>query len=454
MARFEISITGDYVPTWGYQEAARELLQNAMDEQDRDPTHPMDVRYSSRGGGHLTITSHGVVLDRAVLLLGTSGKRATPARGKFGEGLDLALLAAVRAGHAVRIENGAESWSPALEHSATWGAMVLTVQTHVLAQPRQHFRVEVLGVSPDAWLETVRRTLFLPGAIPASETVIPGIGGRILLDRSGDIYVRGLWVGKFVGYQCGFDLDELELDRDRRMANAYMLGILVAKVLAGALGDPTHRDAALSKVSGLLATGSADVAHLGWALQTTYGEAGVAARKALADSFHAKWGERAVPVLTTTEADQAAAVGLVPVPVERTAKETLEVAIGTTFDAAVIAAGRARIRVLTPAEITALTWAPRWAFVKKLAADMGIEAPISIAETADATTWGIWRIATKDIVLSTKCLAQATPGQAIVTLAHEWGHARLAALGHAGDHAAVAEDVLAQFLGRVVVWPC
>lgn len=454
MARFEISITGDYVPTWGYQEAAREFLQNAMDEQDRDPTHRMDVRYTSRGGGRLTITSHGVVLDRAVLLLGASGKRGAAARGKFGEGLDLALLAAVRAGHAVRIENGAESWSPALEHSSTWGATVLTIQTHALRGPRQHFSVDVTGVTPDAWLETVRRTLFLPGAISTSETVIPGIGGRILLDRPGDVYVRGLWVGKFEGYQCGFDLDDLELDRDRRMANAYLLGLLVSKVWVGALGDPVYRDAALAKVSGLLAAGSADTAHLGWGLQATYGEVGVAAAQALADGFRTKWGERAVPVLTTTEADRAAAVGLVPVPVERMAKEALEVAIGTTLESAIEAASKARVRVLALAEIAALTWLPRWEFLKKLAADMGVDVSLSVAEMADAGVWGVWRPPTKDIVLSTKCLAQLTPGQAIVTMAHEWGHARVASVAHAGDHTALAEDTLAAYLGRVVSWPC
>ena len=294
--------------------------------------------------------------------------------------------------------------------------------------------------------------MFLPGAFATDEIVIPAAKGRILLDRPGDIYVRGLWVGRFQGYQCGFDLDDLELDRDRRMANAYMLGILVSRLWVAALGDPAYQDKALARVSGLLSTGAADVTHLGWALENTYDETGAAARAALVGTFHAKWGDKAIPVLTTTEADRAEGAGLTPVPMERAAKEALEAALGVTFEAAVTAARRARVRVLSPAEIRALGWHPRWEYVLGVAKVLEVTTPISIAEF-DHTAWGLWRPASGDIALSTRCFAAPNPGQALVTLAHEWAHARCASTSHGATAAATAEDTLAGILGWCTAWP-
>lgn len=452
MARFEISVTPEYVATWGLQDAVREFFQNAKDEEERDPAHAMRVSYTSRGGGRVVVSSAGVVLDRSVLLLGASGKRdQVGARGKFGEGLDLALLALVRAGHACRIGNGAESWSPALEHSPTWGATVLTIQTHALQRSRGEFRVEIEGVSPAQWEEAVRRCLFLQGALTAKERVFKVGDVRILLDRPGDVYASGLWVGRFGGFACGYDLQGLELDRDRKMVSSYGLGIQVARVWVGALADPGLRAAALESVSGLLAASRPDSEWLGWALKNTYTDDVAPARTALAESFRSKWGPKAVPVITTEESDRARGAGLTPVVVERPAKEALETALEKTLNEAVAEAQRAKVRVLSVDEIDRLGWGPRWRWILELGVELGLAIPLSVAEIDDQKVWGRYR--GSDIVLSTRCLAEAAPGQAIVTLVHEWAHVCADRSGHSKAHAELFEDVLASVLNRFTRWP-
>ena len=452
MARFEISVTADYVPTWGLQEAVREFLHNAKDEEERDPTHAMRVSYSSRGGGKLAISSEGVVLDRSVLLLGASGKRDdAQARGKFGEGLDLALLALVRAGHGCRIENGGESWSPALEYSDTWGATVLTVQTHALQQPRGAFRVEIDGVLPGQWRTVVHRCLFIQGAVPASEPVLRVGQEQILLDRPGEIYAGGLWVGKFSDFSCGYDLRGLELDRDRKMVGPYMLGIHGGRAWVGALANPALRAVALASISGFFAGNRRDGEWIAWALANTYTGDAREAKKALAEDFRAKWGDKAVPVLSTDEADRARNAGLVPVLMEKGAKDALEVALGRTLEEALAEANKALVRVLGPDEIDRLGWRSRWEFILALAAELGFAIPLSVAEMANADVYGQYR--GQDIVLSSRCFAEAAPGQAIVTLVHEWAHARVDRDGHGRQHGEMSENVMALVLNRFLRWP-
>lgn len=45
MSKYELSISADYVPTWGVVEGAREFFQNALDEQVADPENKMFFEY-------------------------------------------------------------------------------------------------------------------------------------------------------------------------------------------------------------------------------------------------------------------------------------------------------------------------------------------------------------------------------------------------------------------------
>ncbi len=102
MATFSLSISSQYVPSWGPYEACREILQNACDSQQDG--HPMHISHNP-ATGMLTIANSGVRLDRSVWLLGISSKTAGGYRGQYGEGFALGMVALVRAGRTCRIVN-------------------------------------------------------------------------------------------------------------------------------------------------------------------------------------------------------------------------------------------------------------------------------------------------------------------------------------------------------------
>ncbi|MCK9576725.1 MAG: hypothetical protein M0R51_12450, partial [Clostridia bacterium] len=66
---YELSVSSNYVHTWGVEEAVREIMQNAIDSQTDG--HKLNVAYSN---GILTISNIGCDLDISTLVLGNSGK--------------------------------------------------------------------------------------------------------------------------------------------------------------------------------------------------------------------------------------------------------------------------------------------------------------------------------------------------------------------------------------------
>jgi len=107
----EYGITRKYVETrnWGVWEVFRELVQNALDEMHevtgaRPKEYPCREEY--RGLTPITvIEDRGRGLGIHHLLIGTSEKKPWQ-RGKFGEGLKLALLASAHLGYRVVIRSG------------------------------------------------------------------------------------------------------------------------------------------------------------------------------------------------------------------------------------------------------------------------------------------------------------------------------------------------------------
>ena len=445
--RHELTLDPAYAGAWGLQEALREFFQNAADEQDRDPAHAMLVKYTSRGGGMVTIVTPGVVLDRRVLLLGQTSKGDGQSRGKFGEGLDLALLAAVRAGHEVRIENGGETWTPSFEFSAAWGSNVLCVTTRALPHPRTDFRVDVCGVSPDAWAECRRRTLLLPGALGPDEHVTVIGDARILVDRPGDVYCRGLWVGRVSDFTCGYDFATLALDRDRRLNSEWEVRHAAAKLWSSAMAEA----GATETVARLLEQDAPDTRGLGWIFTdgAAYVDTSGVARERLAAHFTAKFGVTAIPVSSTSASEKARAAGLTPVMVPGSMATALEGALGKTLDQALAAAGKTPLRVFSVSELEAMGLATRWAHVCRVARKVGVTSPLSVAETASAEVAGLYR-PKEGIFLSVNCLTADKPGLALVTLAHEAAHATSS--DHDAGHGDQVERVVEDVINASIAW--
>lgn len=124
MSKFELSMVSDYVKTWDYKDAIREIVQNALD-QSKDDTDNYDISYEQSDHSLIISTKTGV-LERKSMLLGNSTKRDDDSTiGKFGEGYKLALLVLSRDGKNVIIENAGagEIWTPSIVKSRRWETM-------------------------------------------------------------------------------------------------------------------------------------------------------------------------------------------------------------------------------------------------------------------------------------------------------------------------------------------
>ena len=118
MAKFALPIKSTYVPDWGVWECLREFVQNAKDEED-DRGSEMKISHS---GSALRIFNRGADMDRSALLLGQTSKAdRSDLRGQFGEGLNLVILAGVRAGLDIVVYTQTERWTATLEPSDEYG---------------------------------------------------------------------------------------------------------------------------------------------------------------------------------------------------------------------------------------------------------------------------------------------------------------------------------------------
>ena len=438
----ELSITRNYVPAWGLLDAAREILQNAQDEVEANPDHPMRVRYSARQQ-RLTITSEGVVLDRAVLLLGQTSKRGTGARGQFGEGLDLALLSLVRANHPLRIENGMESWIPDLRYSEAWGQQVLVIETRRLQTPRNHFMVQIDAVSQEDWDTIVSRTLFLPGSLPRDEPVIAVGEHKVLPTRPGRVYVRGIWVADVPNLSCGYDLAHAEIDRDRRLIDPWRLRTTVAEIWAdAAMASREHVD----RIWQMLRINAEDTRGLANQIQYGYGANATRIKNAVTEAWTERHGD-SVPVSSTQDAERADAAGIPAVLTTPAEAEVVNAATGRTLAIKLAEKATTYSRKWGVADLTA---APahirtRWATVCEIAHVIvggRTPLPISIAEMHSADTMGLFTGG--EVILADHLLSRDTPGEALITLAHEMAHA------HGGDLSLGHRDAAEVYAGRVI----
>jgi len=313
MARFELSITADYAPSWGVWEGIREVIQNGLDS--RDMGYPLTVEHKN---GALHVTNEGCVLDTSVWLLGKSSKRFNDSqRGQHGDGLKVGTLALVRAGVEVKIFNGDEIWTPVLEESKDYaGETVLAVKTRKRRtrkrradywgdRPESDFTVTV-KISKADWRDLQDRFLDLT-RIPASDKAHT-YRGTVLLDPKmiGRVYSKGIYVCTNPDLQYGYDFVSLELDRDRRMVSNWDLQWEIAYVMSelckeGAEGS----DLWIQRIYETLSKDNAiDFDKIGSSSSNE------TIHNAMAATFASTHGEKAVPVANDEEATKVSFYGL------------------------------------------------------------------------------------------------------------------------------------------------
>lgn len=294
---FILPIKESYISDWGSWETLREIIQNAKDEEDQHG-HLMQLSYER---GWLRVANHGADLERKALLLGeTSKSNREDLRGRFGEGLDLALLAGVRAGYDMRVYTCTEIWTPAIEHVEKFDARVLVVRTALRKTKGSGVEIRIKMPLRD-WLDA--RKLFRFLVDDPEEYQVAVNAGTILLhpDRRGQIYVKGIYTTTVSSLHYGYDLKHIRLDRDRRMVDSWDLRWELADILReGVQQDPAKLS---HPVYGMLKHKTEDVQSMVYHSSEALAEAMVAC-------FIEEHGDKAVPVESIAESQSLEHFGM------------------------------------------------------------------------------------------------------------------------------------------------
>ena len=301
MAKFQLTISADYVPSWGLPEGLREAVQNALDGAQAG--FPVEIEPPTSSSKTLRITNKGVTLDRSIWLMGTTSKSSGNYRGCYGEGLKLGALALVRAGRTVTFSNGAEDWRVKLESSATFsGKSVVTVYTVKRRQPSDDFTVSITCL-PDEWEKAKLQFLDLLSDPP--NTYTQPSGDQVILDSAfaGKLFVKGILVEEQEGMALGYNFASASVDRDRKMVSAFDRDWYISATLSRAAaesGSGFNPDDLLS----LLLEGGKDAQA--FKMRQPFQQA----LGLVEDAWIRRFGEGTVPVSSTEEMNAAGHIGL------------------------------------------------------------------------------------------------------------------------------------------------
>lgn len=226
MKKYELSLSRNYVSSWGIEEAIRELLQNAKDSSGED------IINIDKSSGTITITNKNTSISSSTLLLGNTSKKDDLDKiGQFGEGYKLALLVLLREGKDVSIQNGNKIWNPSFEYSDNFECEVLCI-TETDGNGND-LTFEISGFNSRELDELENEFLGLNGQAYNS---IQTSYGEILTDPDykGKVFVDGLPVYKDDNFDYGYNFKPcyVTLDRDRKSINIYQLKRLTALSVA------------------------------------------------------------------------------------------------------------------------------------------------------------------------------------------------------------------------------
>lgn len=350
MTKIQLTIDPEYCATWGAWEGIRELISNAKDAEDMNPRHAMEIKHS-KDRRQLVIRTSEVLVDPATLLvLGKSNKRGHEVRGRFGEGFAIGCMALTRKGHAVAFRNADTSWRCAFERAEDGplaGQELLTFYSRAIT-PTPDFVVTVDNVTQEVW-EALRQLFLFMTPPPADEVIAVDQGSLILSeDRRGMVFARGVFVRKFERLECGYDLRDIRLDRDRQMIDEWALGDALTNLWSAALAQ----DAGLADGGGPLARraydlakGSADESrHFRWRTDDRL-------VRSMREQFENEHGADAVPVSTMAEAEEIVGLGAKPAVVNATLRELLAKSGLSTESAKTSLEGQVQARLL-PSQLT------------------------------------------------------------------------------------------------------
>lgn len=216
---YELSLNIGYVKHWGVVEAARELLQNAIDS---DSPFVYEFKGEDSGLQTLTLRSENATLSPQSLLLGTTSKsESESAIGSFGEGYKIALLVLTRSGRKVSIANGDKLWTPSFRYNNKFEEELLIVTEKDLPYKHHGLTFSVSNLTDDDVAAIRASCLAMQAHIGAIHKTS---FGDILLEKAGELYVGGLFICKTeMTYGYNIKPMHIKLERDRQTVSSFDL---------------------------------------------------------------------------------------------------------------------------------------------------------------------------------------------------------------------------------------
>jgi len=321
-----LPMKGDYA-RWGAPEALREFLQNARDAHTDG--HAMSVSFDDDTDTMVIFNDGSTISREAGLVLGSTTKRDDASKiGYWGEGGKLAAGTLISLGMTTEINNGlGELWTFRLKHNDDFGTEMLHV--HIVdTDVRDGVRIKIAGLDKADYAIAVERCRWLNDDA-AADVYASSLKGSMLKGEAnaGKLFVKGIWVCELPDgpWTFGYDLNDINLDRDRRIADPWTLKRKIREVISCAASDGTL---SADELWHIFKGESAEAQSF----NNPYIDSN-AVHDAVFASFVSEHGEDARPVSTGAELEKARQCGLKPIVVTPAQKVVLEAKMGKLSDA-------------------------------------------------------------------------------------------------------------------------
>lgn len=314
MRKYELSISADYVPSWGIVEGVREFFQNAIDEETRDSSNKMMLSYDA-DREVLQIGNKHSELDIKSLLFGNTTKdKDAEMIGNHGEGYKIATVVLLRNNKQVTFYNYCrrEIWRPKLVKSRKYdGMMVPTffVETSAVWEkiPEHSLIIEIEGITPEKYELIKAANLHLQDGYEKEHTMY----GDILKEKrfAGKVFVGGLYICDEPRLEIGVDFKPcyVRLERDRSMVNSFDIQWYASRMMEQ-IKDAEVLKKSLSSYSGYYITQECVPMDL---------------KNEIAEDFINEFGAKAVPVSSQSDMEGMKKRGYKPVIVSEAKKKVI-----------------------------------------------------------------------------------------------------------------------------------
>lgn len=318
MEEYELSIKETYVRKWSIWETIREIIQNGLDSQDCG--HPLTIDHD---GTRLSVFNEGAEIYPRDLVLGHGDKSSDRRlRGQHGEGLALALLAGHRAGTKIHVYVNDSIWEPTIQFSEKYEIRVLAIRVTTNPEIVPGVKVQ-MDISRAVWDEYRVRFLSLR-KIP-EQLVMKTECGTVLLDDEsrGMLYSKGIFVEKRPNFRYGYDLIDVELDRERELFPDFDLKYEIGKIYSLAVASYPEK---VGRVVYPLLKNREEDAQIFGMYNISDG-----LKHEVVEQFRSEHGKDAIAVTNIGESNEAEHFGRKGIVVSDTLKNVLSKEIDTVY---------------------------------------------------------------------------------------------------------------------------